>query len=787
MSRRSGTQGALLQGVSQQPDRVMLPGQVNSQVNMISDVSLGLSTRPATNEGGFLANATQDHRYTDIKIDDDDFIIGYRSGDIRIWDRDNVERTVTYTGGAAAYIGEDMQFHVVDGEVLCLNRDTEVASNPVASAAQGFNITIIHALGGQFSKTYRAFVTFSDGSEISGSYSTPDGTGSGDAAQTQSDVIMNQLRTDLEADPDLPAGTTITRISDVLHVTHPTLTMSVRVDDGEAGEVLKAFTTEIEDVGDLPRFAPNGVVVKVSSTEADAEDFYLKFQSEVDDSAEDGITGFGAGEWKESFNHEEPIDFDLTTMPHQLVPQEDGTFVFQQAPWLPRQVGDEESAPFASIVGKTVRDIEGFESRIALLSEDTVVMTRTNEPYDLFRETATLVSATDPIDISSTKRDDLRFDWFVPFDRDLFVMADPGDSQFVIRGGGITAETASMVLTTEFEITSGGTPPVGTGRTILLPFQTGEFSGVKEFYTDSDNAANAANTLTDTQDRYIEGLITGMEVSQNFNLGLLRTDADPKTVYVYKYLWDGNEVLQSAWSLWRFTDDVLHLFFDNSIVFFVGADGDGNVFTHSLDLNRPEGVHGYHEMLDRRVETVVASNAVTLNYPGARFLQGQGCANPGLEILPTEILRLGPTSTQYTFDASLAPNGATVSSGQTVPWELMPAQVFARDHQDRVHTSSDVMIEEYVVHVDNSGVFTARMESPYFDEAVDFTYEVFPLDDDALDPQRLLVRSEPVYIPWGSFAHEASLTLLGSDLRPVTILELEWVAQMYNNHRGRRV
>ena len=783
MALKSGSLGTLLQGVSQQPDRVRLDGQVTEQVNLISDVTLGLSTRPATEEGPTLSQATSSHKYQDISFAGTDYIIGYRSGDIQLWTLDGTRQNIQYrNGGSPNYIGAEMQFHVVDGKIVLLNRNKVVRQS---SEVQGYDwySALFHALGGQFLKTYAVQVNFSDGTTINAEYVAPDGTDSGDAAETTSEYIIGELVATLLADPNLPAGTIITRQFDVARVYHPTLQIRIGVSDGEGGEILRGVSDTVKDVDDLPRFAPNGMIVKVVSSDADEDDFWLKFEAK-DTIPEDGSAGFGSeGIWAEWYDPDEPRLFNLSTMPHVLV-LEGGTFYMEQGPWYGRSVGDSGSAPFPSIVDKKLRDVEGFESRLALLSTDTVVMSRTNEPFDLWRESATTVSATDPIDITSTKKDDLVLDWFVPFDRDMFVMADPGDSQFVIRGGGVDPNTVGMVLTTEFEITSGGTPPVSTGRTILFPFSAGRYSGIKEFYTNSDNAANAANSLTETQDRYIEGQVEGMAVSQNFNLGLFRTDEARDTVWVYKYLWDGNEILQSAWSKWQFQDTVEYFFFRNSTVYFVGRDSDGDVFLHSLDLNRPVGDYGYHEMLDRRVVKTVGSNYVELPYSDARFLQSTGCSNPGLEAKATLEIRLNATTHRYIFDEDVAPNGATLFCGQTVDWELEPSQVFAKDYQARIDTSQKVTIQDYVVHVDNSGEFKALGSSPYSD---DWEYDayVFPLDNEPLDPDRLILQTGPFYIPWGERADWSTLRLTGNDIRPVTIHEVEWNGQILKT-KGRR-
>ena len=783
MPLKSGSLGTLLQGVSQQPDRVRLEGQVTEQVNLISDVTLGLSTRPATNEGPTLFRAAANHKYHDITFNGTDYIIGYTTGILRMWDLEGNPQNVQYRrGGTPNYIGADMQFHVVDKKIVLLNRD-RVVRKSTSVAGRAWHAALFHALGGQFLKTYAVQVDFSNGTTINAEYTAPDGTATGDAAQTSSEHIVSELVTALLADPALPAGTEITRQFDVARIFHPTLQIRIGVSDGEGGEILRGVSDTVKDVADLPRFAPNGMIVKVVTSKAGEDDFWLKFSAK-DTTTEDGGAGFGAeGVWVEWHNPEEEREFNLGTMPHILV-EDGGAFFIEQGPWLGRSVGDSNSAPFPSIVDKKIRDVTGFESRLALLSTDSVVMTRTNEPFDLWRESATVVAATDPIDITSTKKDDLVLDWFVPFDRDLFVMADPGDSQFVIRGGGVDPNTISMVLTTEFEISSGGTPPISTGRTILFPFRAGEFSGIKEFYTDSEDAANVANSLTEAQDTYIRGCIKTMAVSQNFNLGLFRTDAEQNTIWVYKYLWDGNELLQSSWGKWRFVDRVLHFFFRDSTLYLIGADADGDVFVHYLDLNRPLGEYGYHEMLDRRVTKLVEPRGVTLPYSNARFLQSTGCANPGLEVQPEMEIRLSSNTTQYIFDKDTVPPGARLNCGQTVEWLLEPSQVFARDYQNRIDTSQKITIQDFVIHVDNSGEFTAHGSSPYRGEW-DYTAHVFPLDAEPLDPHRRILQTGPFFIPWGERADWSKLTLRGSDVRPVTILEVEWVGQILKT-RGRR-
>jgi len=784
MALSSGSLGSLLQGVSQQPARVRLKGQVSEQINMISDVSKGLSTRPATDNGSTLDRADAQHKFQNIKFRGQDYIIGYKNGDIQIWTLEGVRQNIQYrNSGSPSYISNDMVFHSVEDRIIALNRN-KVVRKSTAVDGRDWYVGLFNALGGQFLKTYAVTVTFSDGSVISADYTAPDGTSSGDAAQVASDFIVSELVSGLLSDPNLPPGTQISRAFDVGRVYHPTLKIDIGVADGAGGTILRATSDSVRDVEDLPRFAPNGTIVQVVSSDADEDNYWLKFDAKRV-IPENGSAGFGSeGIWREWYNPEEEREFNLSTMPHTLV-YENGTFYLEQGPWNGRSVGDKNSAPFPSIIDKKLRDVAGFESRIALLSQDTVVMSRTNVPFDLWRESATVVSATDPIDITSTKKDELALDWFVPFDRDLFVVSDPGNSQFVIRGGlGVTPENIGMVLTTEFEISSGGTPPISTGRSILFAFNTGKFSGIKEFYTDSDNAVQAANSLTETQDRYIVGQVIGSDISQSFSLAVFRTDASPKFLYVYKYLWDGRELLQSSWSKWEFKDNIRHAFFDDNTMYLVSIDLDNDVFIHSMDLNRPEGEYGYHEMLDRRVTRTVDQNEIELPYDNAKFLQGAGCPNPGLETRPVFEIKVNALRTKYIFEQDVIPNGATVICGQEIPWLLDPTEVYGVDYQQRVDTSQKITIQDYIVHVENSGEFKAIGFSPYSDPW-EYSAYVFPLDNEPLDPDRLIVQTGEFYIPWGERADWSTLRLAGNDIRPVTILELEWVGQILRT-KGRR-
>ena len=216
-------------------------------------------------------------------------------------------------------------------------------------------------------------------------------------------------------------------------------------------------------------------------------------------------------------------------------------------------MGDSTTNPLPSFVGNPIRDIGGFQSRLVFVAGDAVVMSRTNIPVDFFKESAVSDVVTDPIDIISTSETEYELDWVMPFDRDLIILG--GNAQFLISGGqALTPSNASMVESTNFKMDST-IRPSNTGRSVLFPFKSGSFSGVKEFFSASSVEANEAVTLTQVQDRYIRGNIKGMPVSTSFGLMLMHTDNPdtPGTVYAYQYFFDGVESYRTPSISWSST------------------------------------------------------------------------------------------------------------------------------------------------------------------------------------------------------------------------------------------
>lgn len=198
MSTFEASYKSLLQGVSQQLPEERLPGQVTAQVNMVSDPVTGLRRRPGAEvrffgTWGAVQSGTMCGWYTDLAGQRVHILLNTSNGEIFMLD-DDLNGIAFLDGGEyltnpdptrirAASVGNEFFLGNLDKVPEMRYRDT--VGNPENS---GF----FYIAAGAFGKGYSVDLVYPGGS-VSAVYTTPGGTGAGDAAQATPEYIAEQL------------------------------------------------------------------------------------------------------------------------------------------------------------------------------------------------------------------------------------------------------------------------------------------------------------------------------------------------------------------------------------------------------------------------------------------------------------------------------------------------------------------------------------------------------------------------------------------------------------------
>ena len=344
MAKVDGSITKLIQGVSQQPEEVRLPGQSELQENLSSDPVDGLKRRPPVEYISTLFSEVSGTYFTNFKIDGESFIAAIGSNTMRIFDTSGTERTVTFSSGTASYFdGDNMILSASDDVVYALNKSVNTAMQGGTKNYIKDGHAMVFLLGGNYGRKYEITLKWGVNEETA-TYDSANGGSASHSTLISTENIISNLKTQLEANTTINSAFTINIESDVLHIEHNSSTeFEITVADGSGGQDLFAVNYEIVDESKLPRYAPNGFIVKIVGDSASgADDFYLEFQTD-DDSVALGA-GFGQpGKWVESVAPDTPYLMDTSTMPHVLIKDGSGNFDVEFEDWKGRQVGDRKA------------------------------------------------------------------------------------------------------------------------------------------------------------------------------------------------------------------------------------------------------------------------------------------------------------------------------------------------------------------------------------------------------------------------------------------------------------
>jgi hypothetical protein len=381
--------------------------------------------------------------------------------------------------------------------------------------------------------------------------------------------------------------------------------------DTKTGLASVAIKGSTDAISDLPVTAEHGFIVKVIGAAATgADDYYVKFVTNAG-------SGFGHGVWQETVAPGIQYLFDAATMPHVLIRNNDGTFTFQKFTWSGRVAGDAITAPEPSFVGSKIQNVNLFRNRLVFLADENVI-TSAADAYDRFwPESVQTVVDSDPIDLSAGSRKINFLMSSLAFADVLLVFSRHG--QFRLSGGNavaasLTPKTATITQVTAFEM-GDVVDPVIVGRTMYFAVPKGEYNGLREFFLpDASGPVPTSEEVTSSVPRFLPSNLCNLTATAAEEAVFAVSKDQPRRVYVYKFLFQGDNKLQSAWGYWETNGgkSVLGIDLVDSDLYVVVQYSDG-VYLEKMVTN-PETVDAgttVEMLLDRKVTEASCSVALT--------------------------------------------------------------------------------------------------------------------------------------------------------------------------------
>lgn len=599
----------LINGVSQQPAALRLASQAEQVVNCMPSPVEGLKKRPPSYNLGrlFAGTAGTGRPFTTI-VDRDgsiQYLVLILDNDIKVFGLDGSVKSVATPDGTS-YLnitGEPSStFRVasVADYTFIVNREKTVAMAADLSPTWGTK-SMVFVKSADYATTYTIRVN-----ATTVTYTTAN---AGGAVPSVVDVATN-LASSLSS--ALGAGWTVTSYeSNVMITKNDGGDYTLSTLDSRSGEMIVAIKGVVDGLSDLPVRAEHGFIVKVQGSAAtQADDYYVKFETNAG-------SGTGHGVWKETVAPGITYKFDAATMPHVLVRENNGTFTFKKFTWSARVAGDAATAPNPSFVGSKIQNVNLFRNRLALLADENVILSAADS-YDRFwPETIQTVVDSDPIDLTTGGREINFLVSSLAFANVLLLFSRHG--QFRLDSGtstgiSLTPKTATITPVTSFEMIDT-VDPVAVGRTIYFSIPKGDFTGLREFFLpDASGPIPVSEEVTSSVPRFVPKNLCSLVATASEETILAISKDQPKRVYLYKFFFQDDTKLQSAWSYWEAKGDKAILGADmiDSDLYLVVEYSDG-VYLEKVVL-RPENVDtgtSIEVLLDRKITEASCSVALT--------------------------------------------------------------------------------------------------------------------------------------------------------------------------------
>ena len=558
--------------------------------------------------------------------------------------------------------------------------------------------------------------------------------------------------------------------------------------DSQKGEDLIAAKGSVKSVNQLPPYAPDGYVLRISGEgKSTKDDYWLKAE----------VTNDSRIRWVESVEPNIPIAFDASTMPHALVRDSivNGVATFTLGPvtWEKREVGGTDSNPLPAFINEDnpqpIKATGVFQNRLFFLSGESWIASRSNLFFNFWRESTQAKTDSDPLEgFADTDKVNNLYNYQI-LNGDLAIFAD--SAQLLIKGDKpVTADNLTLIQVTTYP-NNTDVQPQSAGENVFFAFDATGYTGVREMFTDNFLDTKKATPITNYVSKYLVGTCTQMLASPNFNTMLIRTTNNKSDVYVYDWLWQADQKVQSAWHKWVFDGEVTYLFYLDEYLYIVYAKEGKTYLDYLFMVNDPESEGlDYSICLDHKVEVDATFNSVDGTYSfstpydfsAALPIIGTGgwAADLGSSFVADRV-----SAGSYKSSDSLSDEtNLKVVVGVPYYSRYVPTQPTVRDQRDRVIGLESIIMSSLYVHYETTGYLGISVMDKYTTTR-DYSFYGRWMGAFANKVGSPVLESGTYRAPIRQRADDLTINLQTDSHYPLTVRDMEFDGTF--NNRGARI
>lgn len=597
-------------GVSQQPDILRYPDQLQEQINGFSNEILGLQKRPPTLHVAKLRETVDADKVTYHLINRDDrerYLLQMSNGSLEVWDLQGNKKKVNFPNGTSYLTTDnpkkDLTAVTVADYTFILNKTVKTSMTEARTPEITENQVLMEVRSANYGKTFAIFIE----GQFVAALKIPDGNEGWHSKWVDTARIAADLETAMRGvNPDPSAYDKQSTYRDTLSSrgNYPTIgfpdtwaerpqynfkvvgdsviaiqrkdkkPFKFELKDGFAGTNFYKCAGEAKSVTKLPYAAPDGYVAKIIGEAGSSDDdFYVKWND-------------SKKVWQECVAEGVQYQIAKHTMPWALVRESNGEFTFKQLDWFDRQVGDEDTNPDPSFIGNTINDIFFYRNRLGFVSDESIILSETGSFFNFWFKSSATTADTDPIDVSVSSNQVATLTHAVPFARELMLFSRSG--QFVLSAdGALSPKSVKVDQITNFDY-SPECAPISVGLNIFFINKRAKYSSLMRYYTLQDFSENKdADDASAHVPTYIPNGIYRLSGNTTENAITCLSRSNPDTVWIYKFFIQNGQPVQQSWSKWTLgvpTAHVLLADFIGSELYYV-IKTDAGVFLEKSEIS----------------------------------------------------------------------------------------------------------------------------------------------------------------------------------------------------------